>query len=383
MQTEAMYFGPARTTEDFEAARLLAASILEVHTPADEALDYKRFLWSDPLLPGLDHVIIAAAPSGEIHGVVRLVPRSLRHATEVIKIAGISSVCVAESQRNRGLARHLMNAALIQAEALGYELAVLFARRAVDHLYPRFDIWGLASYSKLTIATFPSTEGQPGVLFRELQESDLPLAAGWHKDAYGECFGWLERSIEQWRFLLQWARRRRLSLSIAEIGGTPAGYVVANGRRVTEIGFAAPALGLAMVRELSPGADPLLIDMPPRHKLRSQLSGADFTVSSRRCEYGGHMVGVLNRTKACARLAARVSQRALALGLPPCQERIDGLMLNWDGRQGTVHIDSEATRQPLGLNTTARLVGAVLAGTGESSLLAPAEPLNFLSLDEF
>lgn len=383
MITEAMYFGPARSTVDFKAARLLAANILEVHSQTDEALEYKSFLWNDPLLPGIDHVIIAADQSGEIHGVVRLVPRSLRHATEVIKIAGISSVCVVESQRNRGLARHLLNTALKQAESLGYELTVLFARRAVDHLYPRFDIWGLASYSKLTIETLPSTEGQPSVLFRELQESDLQLAASWHKDAYCECFGWLERSIEQWRFLLQWARRRRFSLSITEIGGTAVGYVVTNGRRVTEIGFAEPGVGLAILSHLSRDAAPLLIDMPPRHKLHSQLAGADCTISSRRCEYGGHMVGVLNRTKACARLAARVSQRALMLGLQPYQERIDGLILDWDGRQASVRIDSQAICQPLGLYTTARLVGAVLPGVAESSLLAPTENLNFLSLDEF
>ena len=384
MQTEAKYFGPARSNEEFESARLLAESILEFNTPAQGALEFKRFLWGDPFLLGLDHVIIAASSSGEILGVVRLVPHFLRRAFEVIKVAGISSVCVAESQRNRGLARLLIDTALKQAKALGYELSVLFARRAVDHLYPRFDIWGLASYSKLTITKFPCNGGQLfALMLRELKESDLPLIAGWHKSSYGECFGWFERSVEQWRFILQFARLRRLSPFIAEIGGAPVGYVVVSGHRVMEVAFESSEHGLSILHKLSDGADQLLIDLPFRHKLLSQLQGCDFTMSSRRCEYGGHMVGVLNRTKACMRLASRVSQRALALRLPPCQEKIDGLIVNWDGQRGTVQIESLPTQQPLGLNTTSRLVGAILAGATDSSLLAPAEPITFLSLDEF
>jgi L-amino acid N-acyltransferase YncA len=378
-----MYVGPARTSNELDDARRLAGRVLEANATAAEARDHKSFLWSEPGFPGLDHVVVVTTPGGEVQAVVRLLPRCLRRQGERFKVAGVSSVCVVETHRKRGLGRLVMEAALEQARKLGYEVTALFARRAVDHLYTRFDIWGLASYSKLAIAPAAVGEQQDGaVTVRALEESDIPTAARWHSSCYRDCFGWFERSLEEWSFLRKRAQRRQMSLVVAETGGVAMGYAVLQSTRVVEIGFEETADAKPMLRALVPTQ--ALVDLPPRHVLLSRIHNLDLTVSSRRCEYGGHMVGVIDRAAVCRHLATRIVDRARALQLAPCDERIDGLTLRWDGQKAHVALDLPPGQQQLGLAATARLLGAHLAAAGsEHSILAPAQSLDFLALDEF
>ena len=382
MGRDAAYAGPARADAEVDAARELAALVLDAGT--SDARDHKQFIWSEPSseIPG--HVIVAASASGQVLAVVRLVPRALRASGDVLKVAGISSVCVAESARQQGLARLIMNEAVRQAHTLGYDVTMLFARRAVDHFYPRFDIWGLASYTQVKLVDMPvPSGGDADIRLRSLADADVPLAACWHRTAYAGCAGAFERSVERWRFLLQGAARRDITFSVAESRATAVGYVATRSGRVLELGFEAPAHGLAALRALRADGEPLILDMPSRHQLLPHIQGGDFSVSSRRCDYGGHMMGVLDRGRACSRLARRISRRARELGLGPREERIDGLILGWDGREGAVRFETPEAQGRLGPQTTARLVGARLAGAPDTSVLAPTEPLDFLPVDEF
>lgn len=379
-----IYVGPARSVSELQAARRLAASTFRVNPSqtAAEVEDYKAFLWGEPEFPGISHVIVASTGDA-VRGAVRLLPRSVLRSGERFRAAGISSVCVAETHRGAGLSRELMDATLAQARALAYEITVLFARRAVDHFYPRHDIWGLASYSKLSIApaTSPVPTGGPAVSLRALGPGDHDRVSRWHEQSYAACFGPMARSASRWRFLAEQAAYRGFRLVVAEEGTVPIGYAVLEGEHVVEIGHE-PGTAQAFLSALRKNGGPLVVDVPLRHTLRDELDGLDITSSERRCEYGGHMLGVLDRDGVSRRLERRVEARAAAFGLAPRVERMDSLTIRWDGQRAAVELTPRADRA-LGLKATARLVGCHIGTLAEASLLGPGEPLDFLSMDQF
>jgi len=123
--------------------------------------------------------------------------------------------------------------------------------------------------------------------------------------------------------------------------------------------------------------------------ISNSIESLDTIFSYRQCEYGGHMIGILNSNLLCKKLEARIKRNAVSLKLMPEQEKslklmpeqekLDGLVLDWNG--------SEASVQQLNANkyldcaTTARLIGAKLYSKQEESRLAPCEALNFLMTD--
>jgi GNAT superfamily N-acetyltransferase len=376
------YIGPARSQQEVAFARELAAHVFSaMHGGSGpDTAEHKHFLWDEPGFPGSEHIVVACGAAGDVLAAVRLLPRSLRRGQEKIPVAGISSVCVVESHRGCGLGREIMEAALHQGASLGYELTVLFARRAVDRLYPRFDIWGLASYTSLRFKLDKSTS-EP-LTTRHAAKSDIPQLVEDHEVSYARCFGWLDRTEAHWSFLLAGAPRRQLSVFIIETGGSRVGYAVLSGDHVVELGVSKAAAGLDVFRALPAHRASQHVVLPPLHVALPCLEGLDLTVSSRVCEYGGHMVGILDRARARDRLAERVRRHALELRLGPTEENVDGITVRWTGTAATVELN-EVNAAVLGLRTTARLVGASLADRHEESVLAPGAPLDFLKLDEF
>lgn len=379
-----MYIGPARTLKEVELARSLAAQVLLGHIESGESAARKEFLWGGSDAPRMDHVVIATPATGEVCAVVRLVTRTLRHASDAFRVAGISSVAVAPAWRNRGIGRKIMEECIRQAKTLGYELTVLFARRAADHFYPQFDIWGLASYTNLQMPAVPAAWAPADFFgFRPFVLDDQVAVQSWYGACYAKCSGWFERNEKQWSYLLKSADYREIKIWIAENAADPVGYFVTRADRVIEFGVPNPIYARATLHRLGVRQLPLKIDLPRRHSLLAQIVDADFTVASRRCEFGGHMVGVLNRRKACARLAARIERSARETGLTAQHEEIDGVFMSWDGTSAKVGLALESEAQALGCRTTARLLGVSLLGENEGSILAPAESLDFLSWDEF
>ena len=148
-----LYFGPARNSLEVVAARELVVRTFGAiaSKSIDDMHEYKEFLWEEPDFPGQDHIIIMATNSGDVVGTIRLLPRKLYRNVDEFICAGITSVCIDKRYRGNGYSYEIMNATLEQARILGYEIVALFARRALDHYYPKFGRWGLSSYNRLTI----------------------------------------------------------------------------------------------------------------------------------------------------------------------------------------------------------------------------------------
>jgi len=245
------------------------------------------------------------------------------------RVAGITSVCVDPEFRGKGVSSLLMNYTLNFCRSAGFELALLFARRAADHYYTRFGFWGIAAYSRATIRLdnralpeLSTFRFAPATSFDETYSQA-------HAETYAECFGRFERSPAYWRFLfdrlgvspgLEW-------LSISS-GNTIVGYAFIAGGTVAEIACLQsvdPLDVLAAIRNRVGTASPdrtIVLDLPPQHHMLSGIRDTDIKLERRECSYGGHMVRILNTEAVADKLASRVSsllpQKSVAREVMEC-----------------------------------------------------------------
>ena len=356
-------FSSARTTEDVEEAFRLALSIFSENSALANYPDLKTALWrEDPSFePG--NLLLARDDSRRLVGMVRIVPRSLYRVDQKFTVAGVSSVCIDPEFRGKGFSSRLMKYALEQSCARGFDLALLFARRAADHYYTRFGFWGLSSYNRVTFQLEPGggTPTQP-VTLAVPRAADADAFAVAHADCYAGCFGRFERAPAYWRFLA-----RKLAgitgtqwLAIM-IGGVTVGYVIASGEVVHEIACTAGVAAGDVMRAL-PGAlrisgnAPLVFEIPPQHRLVRDMAHTDMTVSFRECSYGGHMVRILDVSAVADAYARRAADHYRAMGAGRMETMVDGIRIARDGESS--HATVVADGPSLSYAQTCRLLGS-------------------------
>lgn len=382
-----LLIAPAASAAEVDEAFRLACEVFSGNDTAPNYPDYKTALWRDDPAFAESNVMIGRTPEGELAGVVRIVPRQLHRAGQTMRVAGISSVCVNPAFRGRGYSVPIMEHALDHCQSLGFDLALLIARRAADHYYTQFGFWGLSSYNRVSIAPFTAPRGA-------LAPIDFPSANGdWiecYRRAYAECysngFGWFERSRPYWVFLL-----KRLSLlpgvefrSIT-LRGAPVGYVVKGNGSIHEAAFLDTLPADQLVHALVPLAGAadgsLQLDLPPEHRLCGMLENFDRSIKFRECSYGGHMLRILNVNRVADLLAERATGRLAALGCKPLADDVDGIVIRWDGTRCRVEVTGQARVRP-GYHQTCVLLGALSLSGKRESFVDPMLPFNVSFSDQ-
>ena len=331
--------------------------------------------------------MIARTPAGELAGVVRIVPRQLRRAGQSLRVAGISSVCVNPEFRGRGYSVPLMEHALNHCQSLGFDLALLIARRAADHYYTQFGFWGISSYNRVSIA--PSTapgSPHPPIEFAPANREWIECYRTAYRESYSDSFGWFERDQAYWEFLF---KRLRLLRGVEIRGitwrGEPAGYVVTGHESIHEVAFldALPADDLihALVSLAGAADRSLQLDLPPEHRLCRRLQGLDWSIRFRECSYGGHMVRVLRPDRVADLLAERATSRLQALGCAELSGGAEGVVIRWDGTRCRVELSGQARTRP-GYEQTCVLLGALSLSANRESFIDQLLPFNISFCDE-
>ncbi|OUR64354.1 hypothetical protein A9Q79_07940 [Methylophaga sp. 42_25_T18] len=381
-----IYIGPARNKEEMIAARDLAVKTFSPLTPnktRDQITEFKDFLWNENGSLKLENIIVVASED-RVVGTVRLVFRNLYFGIDSYYCAGVSSVCIAEEYRGKKLSLSLMEATLEQAKLLGCEVVLLFARRALDHYYPKFGIWGLSSYNNIRVSmSSVTTAKRQTVTLKDVESSNLHAIQQWHALSYGNCFGYIERSYDYWQFLIEKFKCQSIAIKAICDDGNIIGYAVISDELIMELAFEPKEnYDVMSIIGLLAGQKGFLdMQLPEKHPIVGELTSLDITVSHRECEYGGHMLGILNEKKVYRKFEDKLKRNAIKLGLKPLKERVDGLCWEWDGHDVTVQLTEP--QKKLGVETTARLLGARLVSRYQNSYLAPCESVNFSSPDHF
>lgn len=360
---------PATSAAEVDEALRLACDVFADRNPAAGYPEYKATLWRDDPAFTNGNVIIGRTPTGEVAGVVRIVPRTLHRVAQVMRVAGISSVCVNPAFRGRGYSVAIMEHALRHCQSLGFDVALLIARRAADHYYTQFGFWGVSSYNRVSIAASKAPRGAaPEIGFQAAYGDWIDHYSRAYAESYSSSFGWFARSRPHWVYLV-----KRLSLlpgvefRTITLRGAPVGYVVIGNGSILEAAFIEALTADQLVRALvsyTGAADNFLqLDLPPEHRLCGMLENFDWSIRFRECSYGGHMVRILNPTRVANSLAERVHIRLDQLGATRYAEACGDFRLTFDGSKCEVHAPAGAG--PLSYEQTCWLLG----------IRTPASPL--------
>ena len=288
------YKGLARSVVDVEEALLLASEIFR--SDCEDSYAIKRALISrgGSVLP--ENVVVLINERDEVVATCFLIDKMFFRAQSRVKGIFVSSVCVAESERGKGLSQLLMNEVVAQSEKKSAAFAILIARRAMDHFYNRYGFWGLSQYStvKLQLDNHPKLDNKLEI--SKPTSSELLQCNEVYEQTYSNLFGACERNINDWKHILWKSSFLGLDFLVFKKNKIICGYAVYSGSNIYEIASNARVSLLEIVRNLCDylSLTNVAIHVSPSHRMVSDLRDEDFFLCLRQCSYGGHMVRVID-----------------------------------------------------------------------------------------
>ncbi|MBF0146748.1 MAG: GNAT family N-acetyltransferase [Magnetococcales bacterium] len=355
-----MYAGIARSAQEIEAALRLAAQVFGSILGQDEKIifEIKTFLWHAAYPDGPEQIIILAPKPDEVVGLIRICPRILYRKNQKFSCGGISSVCIAPHLQGQGLSPLLMTAALNWIQSHDFDMAILFGRRAVDHYYTRFGFWGVSSYNKFLVSHHDLRRYKDDrVKLIPVPTEESNRCSVWYEGAYKDCFGRMDRSGEQWRFIVTHMRRIGHHVDFVFFQGELCGYVVHGTSTIFEMAldYAVPPLAILAMIAARNESDPLTLVIPPEHPVRWVLTHVDARLETRQCSYGGHMIRILNPQSFLSAMSERMTPAVAAMKSAPFTESWEDFTLRWDGVRMNITLDHPAIPT---FDITTRLLGS-------------------------
>ena len=257
----------------------------------------KDVLWFEFPNFSADHIIIATIDD-LIVGLVRIVPLTFDFNGCLIRSAGLSSVCLEESVRGKGLSKQLMNEALAILESDGYDTSHLIARRALDHYYTKFGFVGGSSYQKaLFIHSATHSTYSPIFIKERINAEVWDGDCSWFNHSYKDLLGRPVRSSGYWKYLMKRVPLfNRRVLDVYE-GNNRVAYLIMDQSTIYELGLSKDFVHFeSLLIELTKNHGPINFVAHLEHPFIQKLLGcrnADITLSARKCSFGGHMVKFL------------------------------------------------------------------------------------------
>lgn len=295
-----MYIGSARNLKDVERAIDLATKTFRSSENLDIATANKKFILSPIGNVSAQDVVVLVDEDNEVLGTCFLFDRLFYRGESRLKGTFLSSICVAERSRGRGLSKLIMNYAIDECGRRDSAFAILIARRAVDYFYNKFNFWGLSQYStiKINLNNIPAPLNGLGVSVNTATEDDLFVINCLYESTYSAQLGSCERSMEYWKYVLLKARFQNNEFLVFKIQDVVCGYIIFSGSEVYEIASKANLSYLNLLQHLGESYSltniNININSSSQHPIVDEFHLVDFTVIQRQCVYGGHMVRIIN-----------------------------------------------------------------------------------------
>lgn len=351
-----MYIGRARSPQELESAIALAAVTFRSNEDIVTALDVKLYLMSPGVKITENDVIVIADDDQKILGTCFLIDRLFNKKGIRLKGTFLSSICIAESMRGKGLSSQLMNCAIAECESRSSDFAILIARRAVDHFYNKFGFWGISTYSKLSFKFDEIAKLNYRCVIRSATEKDIDLIEKIHLLVYSFLLGSCERSLENWRHILWKTKWQGASFTIFQTEGVVVGYVIHSASDIFEIAAADGASYLDLLsclgRECS--IENFTVHASQYHPIIYELRDLDFSVSFRQCSYGGHMIRVIADTKLLEILRQDLKSTFIATKQTKYSLCAEDFNVELDGQNVSINLNTSA----FCYNNTCHLLGA-------------------------
>ena len=294
--TEVLYKGTARNGTELKKALLLAADVFQENVN-DEAVDFKGQMVSPEGELLLENIIVLVSSNGEVCGTCFLVDRFFFKNDELIKGTYLSSICVDESFRGKGLSIILMTEAINECEKRNSVFAVVIARKAVDYYYNKLFFWGVSQYVKINFTISLATYKGPDYQILPATEADIDHLHKIYTGVYSKLYGASSRSSNYWKYILWKTAKQDVQFDCFTLNNQVIGYTLSVGSSIYEIAVLDGAYYLSVLGSLKKKydlPDIYCIHASEKHPFLGELVNSDFTVSRRQCNYGGHMVRLIH-----------------------------------------------------------------------------------------
>ncbi len=292
-----MYIGCARNSNEITHALKLAAQIFKGQDNVSSEINKKKLLSPVGILLGNDVVIIV--DGDKVCGVCFLIDRFFYHGGKKIKGTFLSSICISESHRGFGLSKKLINQAIEECKKRDVLFLVLIARKAVDYFYNKFSFWGLSQYSTINFSLNDSILCKGDYELTNVTESNLLAVSNIYKSIYSKLYGACYRSIEYWRYILWKSKNQQIKFLLITNQNKVLGYVIFCDDNIYELSVLKSADYLILLKKIwnKYSMTKMVVHCSCEHPLVNELSDIDFSIVIRQCDYGGHMVRVLDKGK--------------------------------------------------------------------------------------
>ena len=365
-----MYSGCARNANDVNRAVALAARTFRSNEDGDSAINVKSLLLS-PEGSIAEQDVVVLAEAGEILGACFLFDRYFYRGRSKLKGTFLTSICIAESSRGKGCSALLMNCAINEVKRRGAGFAILIARRAVDHFYNKFNFWGLSQYSKIQLKLSEISVSDKEFSFSPVTESDLAVINTLYESTYSGLYGSCERSFEYWKHLMWRSANQRCNFLTYRTQGRVSGYVIFSGSELYEFATARNSSYVEFIHVLGENYSikEMTLHCSIEHPISCELQGMDFSLTQRQCNYGGHMVRVINEAVLLKELEKDIQDSIGSIGIEGYKEVLGDALINFTN--GKVEITLKNT--PYSYKNTCLLMGAdfLSMGLGRDSAYKP------------
>ena len=374
--------------EEAEQAFSVSLKSFFPHGAPSEVAEQWRGKWFDDPSFDLTSIFVVKAENREIIGGIRTVRRILKRNNQEFKMYGLSEIFVDHSHQGQGLTTSLVWHVIQEGKRLGFEILAGVARRAIDHFYLKFGLFGLGSYSGILISGWSDNNIKSLEFSRSAyRPDDLDAIMTAYDHAYSHCFGPMKRDRRYWDFLLKNMVHQGMDVQIIKSDGETVGYFVANKERIIEIamvpGFSYRSAVDLLWYEIWRFRDVKGLDLkvPNAHRLLDDDLQLDVTITARECYYGGHILKILNKRKVALLLEERLGNLFRERSYKSMVFDVENIQVCWDGDRVDI---SHPEDLELSYRETAYLLGAsVIYGPRDDQGFSDRLTFALGELDEF
>ncbi len=377
-----MYIGFAKTKEDFDQAINLVANTFSSRENFNTALDNKRFLFFQNPEYQLENLIVISKKETGVIGACFIADRIFYRGNSFLKGTFLSSICIDEKSRGKGFSKLLINFAIAEAEKRLSDFAIVVARKSADYFYKQFNFWGVSQYNEIQYDIPLKNNKFNKILFFNAKNEDLKEINKLYTSTYSKLFGSCKRSDDYWSYILKKSAMLGCNIILKKINEKIKGYIIHSGSEIYEVATDADLLSSVLLNEFAVkfSFSSITIHCSPKHPFVNELKDIDFSMTKRQCNFGGHMIRIIDYKALEKKLINEFNTRFERLGILDYEEEVKGICsLKYHNKQITFRL----IESPWTFNSTCLLLGADYLSSDQKTLsIFESHPFNLPLFDQ-
>ena len=286
MKMEDSYIGCAENKQDIQSAIKLIKKVFYLGT------DSNKFIFPEEHL--VEKNVIVVKVNKQVIGTSLINDRIFNFKNIKTPCSFLSFICVDELYRDKGFSKKLMDFSIQLCIDRDKKACFVIARKSVDYFYNKFSFYGFSNYPKIIIKN-GNIRLNKKLNFVPLDLSLINEIKEIYDAVYNKLFGSFFRNNENWNFILKKARIINVKVClIRDINDETLGYICFDKENIYEIALNSQKDYPEVLKNImdKQKLDLITFHGSTNHPLASEIEYFDYTVSFRKCWYGGHMIRI-------------------------------------------------------------------------------------------